>query len=297
MTLALASIVGFIGLGVMGSRMAKNLLKAGHRVVVQNRSRGPVQDLVRAGAVGVSSPEELAGKCRIIFLSLPSSESVKDVVLGDKGLMKCISPGSIIIDTSTIDPDVSLNVAREVWRRKCYFLDAPVSGGPEGAKAGTLTIMIGGNRSAFNRCKHLLKVIGKSIFYIGQSGSGEKIKLVNQMLVAIYFGAAAEAYLWARKMGVKERDLQRVIPTAWGDSPVFRHFLSVVMSGHYEDGARMRLLRKDLSLILAIGMARKLKFQLSERVYRLFARASELGYDDLDVSAINLLLSSQTYPS
>lgn len=282
--------VGFIGLGVMGKRMAKNLLKAGHELVVHNRSFPPVEEMVKLGAASAPSPADVGRECEVVILSLPTGDAVREVVLGRKGVVQGLSPRGIVIDTSTIDPEMAVCVADELKARQCYFLDAPVSGGPEGAEAGTLSMMIGGERSAFESCKDVLEKMGKSVFYLGDSGSGQKMKLINQALCSSYFIVVADAFRLSKKMNVQEEDMLRVISRSWGDSPVFRHFLAVVGSGQYDDGARIGLYRKDLSIISSIVNRQKLSIPILELVQSYFEKASQLGYQNLDASYMHVLL-------
>jgi len=285
-----ASRVGFVGLGVMGSRMARNLLSAGYDVIVYNRSQGPVEQLVAAGARPAGSPEELAKSCTIVILALLDSEAVETVVLGKSGLVKGLRPGSIVVDTSTIDPVTAVRTAQKLRKKGLHYLDAPVSGGPEGAAAGTLTIMVGGDKRAFEKCKDVLSKIGENVFYLGKSGSGLRVKLFNQALVGVYFVGIAEAYVWAKKMGLRIEDLQRIISMSWGDSPVFRHFASVLVSGELKGGASMRNLKKDLGIIMESTAKDGVELSLAGLASRLISKAAELGYEDYDTSAIYLVL-------
>jgi len=285
-----AGAMGLVGLGVMGSRMARNLLKAGYPVVVYNRSPGPVQRLAKEGAIPAASPKMLAKRCRVVVLALLDSKAVEDVVLGPEGLINGLSPGSIVIDTSTIDPSTAIRVSESLKERRMHFLDAPVSGGPEGAAAGTLTFMVGGDRSAFKKAEPLMKELGKNVFYLGRSGTGLKFKLVNQSLVGVYFMAVAESYLWAKKMGLKSQDLQKIISLSWGDSPVFRHFLSVVSSGELKGGASIRNLEKDLGLILRSAKEEGARLSLAELSQEYISKAARMGYEDFDTTAVYLIL-------
>ncbi len=282
----MVSRVGFIGLGVMGGSMSKNLLKSGYQVIVYNRSRPAVDELLRSGAVQAASPEEMARTCRIVVLSLSESKAVEEVVLGEKGLVHGLAPGSVVIDTSTIDLDVTMKVSAALKDLGIHFLDAPVSGGPEGAAAGSLSIMVGGDRSAFSECEDVLNKVGKRVFYLGGSGSGLKMKLFNQALVGVYFLAAAEAYLWSEKLGVGLADIQRVISVSWGDSPPFRHFVSVLESGDFKGGAKIKNFRKDLSIILRSAEREGTPMSLAELVYGYLVKASEIGLDDYDISSV-----------
>lgn len=283
------SKIGFIALGTMGSRMAKNLLKAGYKLIVYNRSSYSVEEMMKLGATSAASPELLARECRVTILSLPAITAVDEAVLGNRGLIHGLSSDSIVIDTSTIDPESAVEIAQAIKSKKCYFLDAQVSGGPEGAESGTLSIMVGGDVSAFESCKEILEKIGKSIFYIGESGSGQKIKLVNQALCGAYFVVVAEAFQLAQKMNLKQEDLLKVISRSWGDSPVFRHFISVINSQDYTDGAKINLYRKDLSIVTAISKKYKLPMPALELALRYYSKASELGFDEFDASYLSSL--------
>ncbi len=282
--------VGVVGLGVMGSRMAKNLLRAGYEVVVYNRSPQPVEALVGAGAKSAASPEALAKQCKIIVLALLDSKAVESVVLGEKGLVRGLARGSTVIDTSTIDPATSIGVAKKLRSKGSYFLDAPVSGGPEGAEAATLSIMVGGDKSAFDKTKEVLSKIGKNVFYLGGSGSGLRVKLFNQALVGVYFVGVAEAYLWGKKMGLKIEDLQKIISMSWGDSPVFRHFAAAVIADDMKAGASMRNLEKDLGIIMQSTKQDAVRLTLAELAERYLSRAIEKGYEGYDTSALYTIL-------
>jgi len=286
----LVSKIGFIGLGVMGSKMAKNLIRGGYEVVVYNRSRPAIEELLKQGAVEAESPRDMAKTCEVVVLSLSDSKGVQETVLGEKGLVHGFAPGSVVIDTSTIDLAVTMRVASALKERGFHFLDAPVSGGPEGASAGTLSIMVGGDQSAFAKCEKVLGKMGKRVFYLGESGSGLKMKLFNQALVGVYFVAVAEAYLWSEKLGVKLEDLRDVISTSWGDSPPFRHFVSVLQSGELKGGALVRNLKKDLSIVLASAEQAGVSMSLDEVAYRYIEKASEMGRDDYDISSIYQIL-------
>lgn len=280
---------GIIGLGVMGSRMAKNLLKAGHQVVVFDTVSSLVRETARLGAMDVTSPEEVARRCRIVILSLPSAETVRNVVMGRNGVISGLSRNSVVVDTSTTNTELPRELAAELLKKKCYFLDAPVSGGPEGAEKGTLTMMVGGDRRALGRCTDVLRSIAKSVIHVGVTGSGQKVKLFNQALVSVYFGAVAEAYIWSKKVGLGPEDLLKVIPTSWGDSPVFRHFISVVKSRNFSDGASIRIFRKDISLILDSARKNRVKMKLLELASSMYTEASRKGHDNDDASALLLL--------
>jgi len=270
----------------MGSKMARNLLKGGYELTVYNRSPSAVRELVREGAAAASSPTQMAETCDVVILSLPSTKAVEETVTGERGLIHGLPPGGVVVDTSTINPEASKKISDEMRRRGLHFLDAPVSGGPEGAAAGTLAIMVGGDRDAFMRCEGIFRAMGKNVFYLGESGSGLRVKLFNQALVGAYFAAIAEAYVWSSKMNVKLEDLERVITKSWGDSGVFRHFLLVVGSGNFKEGATFKNLTKDLSIILESAEKEGVSLSLLELANRYMSGASRLGYEDLDASSL-----------
>jgi len=276
--------------------MARNLVNSGYELAVYNRSPSVVRELVKEGAVASSSPIQMAPSCEVVILSLPSTKAVEETVIGERGLIHGLPPGGIVVDTSTIDPDASKRIADAMEERGLYFLDAPVSGGPEGAAAGTLAIMVGGDAAAFARCEGVLSKIGKNVFYLGESGSGLRVKLFNQALVGAYFAAIAEAYVWSRKMDMKLEDLEKVITKSWGDSGVFRHFLRVVESGNFKEGATFKNLTKDMSIILESAQKEGVTMSLLEMANRYMVGASELGYEDLDASSLYRFLEKPKRP-
>lgn len=278
--------IGFVGLGVMGSRMAQNLLKAGYEVVVYNHSRPPVEELIKSGARDAPSPRAMTSECQTIVLSLPSSVAVEETVLGEHGLMQGLAQGGIVIDTSTIDLAVSLRIAGEMKGRGLHFLDAPVSGGPERAGSGTLSIMVGGDRGAFESSQDVLRAMGNPVFYLGESGSGLKMKLFNQALVGVYFVAVAETYLLSQKLGMKLEDIKKVISASWGDSPPFRHFVDVLQSGDLRSGALTRNLKKDLGMVLETAQEEGASMSMARLAYSYIAKASEMGREGYDIASI-----------
>lgn len=266
--------------------MAQNLLKAGYELVVYNHSRPSMEELVKSGARGASSPRAMASECQTIMLSLPSSAAVEETVLGDQGLMHALARGGIVIDTSTIDPELSMRIAAEMKSRGLYFLDAPVSGGPERAGSGTLSIMVGGDRGAFESSQDVLGAMGNPVFYLGESGSGLKMKLFNQALVGVYFVAVAETYLLSQKLGMKLEDIKRVISSSWGDSPPFRHFVDVLQSGDLKSGALMRNLKKDLGIVLETAGEQGASMSMAQLAYSYIAKASDMGREGYDIASI-----------
>src|SRR3990170_2149393 len=191
--------VGFIGLGIMGKPMARNLLKAGYPLVVFSRSFGPVEELVGEKALSAGSPREVAQRSEVIITMLPDSPEVEQVILGEDGVIKGTKPGSVVIDMSSINPLVTKEIAVRLEEKGVEILDAPVSGGEKGAIEGTLAIMVGGKGQVFENCLEILKAMGKNIVHVGGIGAGGFSKLVNQIIVALNIAAIGEAFT----LGVK----------------------------------------------------------------------------------------------
>ncbi|MBT8369053.1 MAG: NAD(P)-binding domain-containing protein, partial [Deltaproteobacteria bacterium] len=194
--------IGFIGLGIMGKPMAGNLVKAGYSLVVHNRSRAAVEELVAQGATAASSPKEVAEQSDVVVTMLPDSPDVEQVVLGPDGVAEGIRSGMLFIDMSTIAPGTARNVYETLKAQGVESLDAPVSGGEVGAKAATLSIMVGGSEDAFQRARPIFEVMGKNIVLIGDPGAGQVTKACNQIVVGVTIQAVSEALILARNSGV-----------------------------------------------------------------------------------------------
>src|SRR5581483_8713764 len=212
----MAETIGFIGLGLMGRPMAKNLLKAGYSLVVHNRSQGPVQDLVAAGAKAASSPADVARQAGVIITMLPDGPDVQLVLAGPNGVFEGLRQGSVLIDMSTISPVIAKELAAEAARRGASMLDAPVSGGEIGAINATLSIMVGGDAATLERVRPILAAMGKNIVHIGESGAGQLCKACNQLVIGGSLAAVSEAFAPARKAGWTRR---RCGKRCWADLP------------------------------------------------------------------------------
>ena len=196
------SKIGFIGLGIMGKPMSKNLLKAGYELVVNDKNESAVAEVIAAGAVAVASAKEVAEQCDIIITMLPNSPHVKEVVLGANGIIDGAKPGTIVIDNSSIAPLVAREVAVKLAEKGVEMLDAPVSGGEPKAIDGTLSIMVGGKKEVFDQCYPILKAMAGSVVLTGDVGAGNVTKLANQVIVALNIAAMSEAMVLAAKAGV-----------------------------------------------------------------------------------------------
>jgi 2-hydroxy-3-oxopropionate reductase len=239
--------IGFIGLGIMGKPMAKNLLKAGYQLVVHNRSPKPVKELVEAGAESGSSAKEVAEKCDVIVTMLPNSPHVKEVVLGPNGILEGARPGTIIVDMSSIAPLAAKEVAAKAAEKGVEMLDAPVSGGEPKAIEGTLSIMVGGKKEIFEKCHSILSKMGTSVVLCGDIGAGNTTKLANQIIVALNIAAMSEALVLGAKAGVNPETIFKAIRGGLAGSTVLEAKAPMVLSGNFKPGFRIELHIKDLA--------------------------------------------------
>jgi len=240
--------IGFIGLGLMGRPMAKNLLKAGYPVVAHNRSRGPVDDLVSAGATAASSPAEVARQANRIITMVPDSPDVELVLDGPDGVFSAMQPGTIVIDMSSITPETTRRLAERARSLGGALMDAPVSGGDIGAIQGTLSIMVGGDAADFTAVKPILDVMGNpdKVVHIGESGAGQLCKLCNQMVIGGTLVAVAEALALARKAGVDAAKVREALLGGFAQSRVLEVHGERALKGTYKPGFKTHLYAKDM---------------------------------------------------
>lgn len=225
--------VGLIGTGKMGKPMTENLLKAGFVVVIHSRSRGPVDALVQVGASDRGSSRGVAEAADVIVSSLPDPEAVRDVYLSDDGLVANARSGQVYVDTSTIDPGLSRELAEKFAAKGASFLDAPVSGGVAGAEAGTLTVMIGGDADTLEKVRPVLEVFGQNLKLVGPSGSGTIVKLANQLLVGINMAAVAEAMVLGVKAGADPNKMLEVLSTSFGSSRMLDRGVPLIVERNF----------------------------------------------------------------
>jgi len=238
--------IGFIGLGIMGKPMAKNLLKAGYKLVAYDVVQAALKEVVQAGAEEGSSPKDVASRSDLVITMLPNSPHVKEVILGTNGVIEGVSKGTIVVDMSSIAPLVSQQVAAELAKKGIEMLDAPVSGGEPKAIEGTLAIMVGGKESVFNQVKDILGKMGSSVVLCGDIGSGNVTKLANQIIVALNIAAMSEAYVLATKAGVDPEKVFNAIKGGLAGSTVLNAKSPMVLEGNYKPGFRIELHIKDL---------------------------------------------------
>ena len=242
--------VGYIGLGLMGKPMARNILKAGYPLVVFNRSREKVNELVQEGAKAATSPAEVASQVDVVFTNLPDSPDVEKVVLGENGIIDGGKKGLIFVDNSTIKPEVARKIAQKLGEKGIFALDAPVSGGDIGAINGTLTIMVGGDKESLEKIFPILEVLGKSITHIGGAGTGQITKAANQIMVAAQMVAMGELLIFAKKAGA---DPQKVVEAIRGGAAQC-WTLDVkpqrLFTGNRQPGFKASMQAKDLNIVM-----------------------------------------------
>jgi 2-hydroxy-3-oxopropionate reductase len=245
--------IGFIGLGIMGLPMARNLMGAGHELVVFNRSRGKVDELAGEGAQAASSPREVAEAAGVVLTMLPDSPQVREVLEGDAGVLAGAREGSLMIDLSTISPVVTKELAAAAGERGVGWVDAPVSGGDVGAQQGTLSIMVGGSAEDFERARPLLDVMGKTVIHVGPVGSGQVVKACNQVVVALTIEAVSEALVLGSKAGVDPEAILDVLGGGLAGNKVMEVRRSNFLEHDFTPGFRIDLHHKDLGIALATG--------------------------------------------
>lgn len=283
--------VGFIGLGVMGRSMALNLIKAGHELVVyaRNPEKPGVQEVLKAGAKQAPSPRAVAMASEVVITIVTNSPDVEEVVAGPQGVLEGVRKGLIVIDMSTIAPSVSRAMAEAAKARGAHFLDAPVSGGSQGAENGTLTIMVGGEKDVFEKVRPVFEAMGKkeNIFYVGPSGSGEVVKLANNMLVGTISASIAEALVLGVKAGADLETMTRIIGVSSGASwQLSNQFPLRAFNGSFKPGFMTDLLHKDLGLALDMAAEQNTPIAMTALSRQLFEMARAAGYGSEDYTAL-----------
>jgi len=286
----MAHVIGFIGLGIMGRPMARNLLKAGYSLIVHSRSRGPVDELVAAGAKAGTSPKDVAGRSDVLITMLPNSPDVELVALGKDGIVEGARPGLIYVDMSTISPLVSQKVAQALEAKGVRMLDAPVSGGEKGAIDGALSIMVGGDQAVFDSVLPILQAMGKTITRLGPLGFGGFTKLANQIIVAVNLTALGEALTLAKKAGLDRELTLKALAGGLAGSKCLEQKTPNYVAGSYKPGFKIDLHFKDLGLIMESARALGVPLPATAVVQELFSALRVKGRGELDHSAVITLL-------
>ena len=279
--------VGYIGLGLMGKSIARNILKAGFPVVVHNRSRAAVDELVAEGAIAASSPAEVAQQVDIVFTNLPDSPDVEKVALDEeKGIVAGAHPGLIYVDNSTIKPASARMIAAALKEKGVLALDAPVSGGDIGAKNGTLTIMVGGEAEALETVMPVFQAMGKTVTHVGEAGAGQVAKAANQIMVAAQMVAMGELLVFSKKAGV---DPKKVVDAIKGGAAQCWS-LDVkpprLFDGNRNPGFKAYMQLKDMGIVLDTAKEYNIPISATEENTKLFRQMIELGMGELDNSAV-----------
>jgi 2-hydroxy-3-oxopropionate reductase len=280
--------IGFIGLGLMGRPMAKNLLKAGHPLVVHSRSEGPVSELVAAGAERAASPADVARRAARIITMVPDSPDVELVLEGPNGVFSAIQKGTIVIDMSSIAPGAAKRLASRAQALGAAMLDAPVSGGDIGAAAGTLSIMVGGDAKAFAAVKPILDVMGnpEKVVHIGESGAGQLCKLCNQMVIGGTLVAVAEALALARKAGVDAGKVREALLGGFAASRVLEVHGERALKGTYKPGFKTHLYAKDMRNVIATLAEHDTPAPVAAIVQQLLHATMAAGHGEADNSVM-----------
>ncbi|MDH3943618.1 MAG: NAD(P)-binding domain-containing protein [Anaerolineae bacterium] len=278
--------IGYIGLGIMGKAMARNILKAGFPLIVHNRSKGAVEELAKEGAVEANTPKEVAEQVDILFTNLPDSPDVEEVALGEAGILAGAREGLIFIDNSSIKPATARYIAEKLGEVGVQCLDAPVSGGDIGAQQGTLTIMVGGPEEALEKAMPVLQAVGKSITRIGEAGAGQVAKCANQIMVAAQMVAMGELLLLARKTGA---DPQKVVQAIKGGAAQCWS-LDVkperLFAGNRQPGFKAYMQAKDLGIVMDTAREYGMPLPAAGVNTQLFNAMLEMGMAELDNSAV-----------
>ena len=242
--------IGFIGLGIMGRGMSLNLLKAGHTVTVWNRTASRADDIIKAGGQAGDSPADVASKSDIIITCVSDTPDVEAVILGENGVIQGVKSGSLVIDMSTISPQTTREIAEKLREKGVHMLDAPISGGSEGAEKGTLAIMVGGDAEQFARAMPYFEAMGKTITHVGDNGAGQTVKLVNQILVVVNMLAVSEALLFAQAGGLDLSKTLAAVENGAAGSWMLSNRGSQAIVRDWRPGFTIDLQQKDLRLVL-----------------------------------------------
>lgn len=278
--------IGFIGLGIMGKPMCRNLMKAGYELVVYNRSKASIEELQAEGAEAVDSPAKVAEKCSVIITMLPNSPQVREVCLGENGIIETANKGSIVIDMSSIDPVQSKEICAELNKKGIDLMDAPVSGGEPKAIDATLSIMCGGKKEVFDKVEKILQKMGSSVVRVGEIGSGNMTKLANQIIVAVNIAGLSEAMVLAKKAGVNPYNVFEAIRGGLAGSTVMDAKTPMMIERNFNPGFRIELHIKDLKNALNAASSINMELPLTNEVLEMMQLLASNGMGTADHSAL-----------
>ena len=286
----MSTTVGFIGLGIMGKPMARNLMKAGYKLVVYNRSRAPMDELAAEGAATADSPKAVAEQSEIVITMLPDSPQVRAVMTGENGVLAGAKAGTLVIDMSTISPVVTQEVAKVAQEHGVRMLDAPVSGGDVGAQQGTLSIMVGGSAEDFEQARPIFQVLGKTVVHVGDIGAGQVVKACNQIVVALTIEAVSEALVLGSKAGVDPAVILQVLSGGLAANRVMEVRGPNFLKHNFQPGFKIALHHKDLGIALSAGREYGVVLPVTALVDQMLQTLRQRGQGDQDHSAILTLI-------
>jgi 2-hydroxy-3-oxopropionate reductase len=278
--------IGFIGLGIMGKPMARNLIKAGYPLVVHNRSCAAVDELSKEGAQPAANSREVAAASEIVITMLPDSPDVELVYAGENGVFAGAKAGILLIDMSSISPIVARKLAADAQKRGMDMLDAPVSGGEAGAISATLSIMIGGKPLAVERAMPIFQALGKNIVHVGDVGAGQVTKAANQMVVGTTIAIVSEALVLAAKAGVDPSKVRQALLGGFAQSKILEAHGQRMLDRNFKPGFRIRLHEKDMKIALATGSEYGVPLMVTSQVAQMMTAMKSMGNGDLDHSGL-----------
>jgi 2-hydroxy-3-oxopropionate reductase len=287
-------VIGFIGVGLMGKAMARNLIRAGYSLVVHDINRDPVKELVMEGAREAFSPKEVAAQAEIIFTSLISDDIVEEVVLGKSGIIEGAGAGSVVIDTSTISPLTSRRLAEKLGQKGIEALDAPLSGGVVGAEKATMSVMVGGKAETFARVLPILEKLGKNVTHIGDCGAGQVAKAANQIIVALTIDAVAEALVFAKKAGADPAKVRKALLGGFAQSRILEEHGQRMLERNFKPGGKMRFHKKDIGIVLSIAKELGIYLPGTSMMADLWNAMTAQGMLDWDHSAVIKILEQMS---
>jgi 2-hydroxy-3-oxopropionate reductase len=293
----MAEKIGFVGLGIMGKPMAKNLMQAGYELTVHNRSPEKAEELAAEGAVAAGSPREVAENSDVVITMLPDSPDVERVVVGENGVLEGIKEGALLVDMSTISPVVTEKLAAAVEEKGASMLDAPVSGGDVGAIEGTLSIMVGGDEEDFERARPLFDAMGKTVTHVGPTGAGQVTKAANQIVVALTIEAVSEALVLGSKGGVAPEKILDVLGGGLAGNKVMEVKREKFLSHKFDPGFRSELHHKDLGIALSAGREYGVALPVTAIVDQMLLSMKRKGWGGEDHSALLRVIEDLSQPS
>lgn len=278
--------VGFIGLGIMGKPMSRNLIEAGHELIVYNKRIEDAEEVAKDGATAANSSAEVAAQCEVIITMVPNSPQVREVALGEGGIAETAKPGTVVIDMSSIDPTESKAIGAELAAKGIELMDAPVSGGEPKAIDGTLSVMVGGKKETFDKFYSLLMEMAASVVYVGELGSGNVAKLANQIVVALNIAAVAEAMTFAKKAGTDPQLVYEAIRGGLAGSTVMDAKVPMMLERNYQPGFRIELHIKDLNNALNAAHAVSAAVPMTGTAMEMMQSLKAYGFEKEDHSSL-----------